>query len=165
MEKPDAACCKDCCGLRTSFTRCGTVHAKAGHHVGTDRIEIGGLMMTLNLFRNVVRVGIATAVLISLASMLAVDSVSAQVPPPPFQTSIVGAPDLSGVVGRLSLEELRSVLERGRPEMGMPPPIPAFSPSELESVVAYLEWLAGVRSALEMTFTSLIFASSFKIVS
>ena len=87
MEKPDAACCKDCCGLRTSFTRCGTVHAKAGHHVGTDRIEIGGLMMTLHLFRNVVRVGIATAVLISLASMLAVDSASAQDPPPPIPPS------------------------------------------------------------------------------
>ena len=67
----------------------------------------------------------------------------------PFQTSIVGAPDLSGVVGRLSLEELRSVLAQGRPEIGMPPPIPPFSPPELESVVAYLEWLAGDRVALE----------------
>lgn len=67
----------------------------------------------------------------------------------PFQTSIVGAPDLSEVVGRLSLEELRSVLAQGRPEVGMPPPVPPFSPSELESVLAYLVWLAKGRTALE----------------
>ena len=41
-------------------------------------------MMTSYLLRNVGRAGVATAVLISLASMLAVDSASAQDPPPPI---------------------------------------------------------------------------------
>ena len=38
--------------------------------------------MILHVFKNVGRVGVATAVLVSLASMLAVDTVSAQQPPP-----------------------------------------------------------------------------------
>ena len=44
-------------------------------------------MMTSHVFRNLVRMGVATAVLISLASMLAVDSASAQDPPPPIPPS------------------------------------------------------------------------------
>ncbi len=43
--------------------------------------------MTSNLFSNVGRVGVATAVLVSLASMVTVDSVSAQEPPPPIPPS------------------------------------------------------------------------------
>ncbi len=42
-------------------------------------------MMTSHLFRNVGRVGVATAVLVSLASMLAVDTVSTQQPLPAEQ--------------------------------------------------------------------------------
>ena len=42
-------------------------------------------MMTSHLFSNVGRVGVATALLVSLASMLTVDTVSAQQPPPAEQ--------------------------------------------------------------------------------
>ena len=67
----------------------------------------------------------------------------------PLQTSIVGAPDLTEVAGRLSLEELRAVLADGRPQGGMPPSLPPFQPGEVESVVAYLRWLGENRSRLE----------------
>lgn len=66
----------------------------------------------------------------------------------PFQTSVVGAPDLSTVVDRLSDAELREVLVSGRPEAGMPPPAPSFSDDEVRGVVAWLHWVADNRQAL-----------------
>jgi mono/diheme cytochrome c family protein len=67
----------------------------------------------------------------------------------PFQVSTVQAPDLSTVVERLDDAELREVLVSGRPENGMPPPVPAFSGAEIDQVVAYLRWLNQNRASLE----------------
>lgn len=66
----------------------------------------------------------------------------------PFQTSVVGAPDLSTVAGRLSADEIRQVLTDGRPELGMPPPAPALDEGEKDDLIAYFEWLARERSGL-----------------
>lgn len=66
----------------------------------------------------------------------------------PFQRSVVGAPDLSTAVERVDDNELRTVLTAGRPTLGMPPPVPAFSEAEIEQVVAYLHWLNDNRSDL-----------------
>ena len=67
----------------------------------------------------------------------------------PLTDSPVGAPDLSVVTGRLTFGELEQVLRDGRPEVGMPPPIPAFEASEREAVVEFLRWLAESRDGLE----------------
>ena len=67
----------------------------------------------------------------------------------PFQTSIVGAPDLSTAVDRLSEGELRDVLTSGRPEKGMPPPVPALQEGQLAELITYLRWLNDNRGALE----------------
>ena len=64
----------------------------------------------------------------------------------PLRESPVGAPDLSTVAERLSLDELQTVLRNGRMERGMPPPAPAFSDQEIDAVVAFLQWY-GVRRA------------------
>ncbi|MCZ6869074.1 MAG: c-type cytochrome [Gammaproteobacteria bacterium] len=66
----------------------------------------------------------------------------------PFQVSIVGAPDLSTVVERLDEAELHEVLTKGRPEKGMPPPVPAFSEARRQQVIEYFRWLNGEREAL-----------------
>lgn len=66
----------------------------------------------------------------------------------PFQTSLVGAPDLSTVVDRLGEAELRLVLSEGRPLVGMPPPMPALSTAEQEELIAYFGWLRENRSDL-----------------
>jgi nitric oxide reductase subunit C len=66
----------------------------------------------------------------------------------PMQTSPVGAPDLSTVAGRLSMEELRTVLTDGRIEKGMPPPFPALTPEEKDALISYLEWLGGERDVV-----------------
>ena len=66
----------------------------------------------------------------------------------PLSDSPVGAPDLSTVTGRLTFEELERVLTVGRPEVGMPPPIPAFEPSEREAVAEFLGWLGDNREVL-----------------
>ena len=66
----------------------------------------------------------------------------------PFQVSVVLAPDLSTVTSRLDETELREVLVNGRPERGMPPPAPAFSETQLDQVVAYLNWLGENRGRL-----------------
>lgn len=68
----------------------------------------------------------------------------------PFQTSLVGAPDLSTAVDRVGPLELRLVLTGGRPLKGMPPPTPAFSERQKTDLIAYLEWLYENRSALLM---------------
>jgi nitric oxide reductase subunit C len=75
----------------------------------------------------------------------------------PLSDSPVGAPDLSTVTGRLSSEELGRVLTVGRPELGMPPPIPAFEAAEREAVIEFLSWLGESREDLE---TGLARASS-----
>ncbi len=67
----------------------------------------------------------------------------------PLSDSPVGAPDLSTVTGRLTLGELGQVLTEGRPEVGMPPPIPAFDASEREAVIEFLRWLGEGRDGLE----------------
>ena len=67
----------------------------------------------------------------------------------PLSDSPVGAPDLSTVTGRLTLGELAQVLTEGRPEVGMPPPIPAFDASEREAVIEFLRWLERSREDLE----------------
>jgi mono/diheme cytochrome c family protein len=67
----------------------------------------------------------------------------------PFQTSPVGAPDMSTVAERLSADSLARVLTNGRPERGMPPPIPPLTTAELEAVTAYLGFLTDRRAALQ----------------
>ena len=67
----------------------------------------------------------------------------------PFQTSIVGAPDLSTTVERLSETELVDLLTSGKPETGMPPPVPELSPSQINDVIAYFFWLNEYRGELE----------------
>ncbi len=66
----------------------------------------------------------------------------------PFQLSPVLAPDLSTAVERLDDAALRDVLVAGRPEKGMPPPVPAFGDDELEGVIAYFHWLNENRAQL-----------------
>ena len=66
----------------------------------------------------------------------------------PFQTSIVGAPDLSTAVERATDDDLRSVLTDGRPALGMPPPVPVLSEDEKTQVIAYLHWLNESRRRL-----------------
>lgn len=67
----------------------------------------------------------------------------------PLSDSPVGAPDLSTVTGRLAFEDLERVLTVGRPEVGMPPPIPAFEDSERGDVIEFLRWLRENRGDLE----------------
>ena len=66
----------------------------------------------------------------------------------PFQSSIVGAPDLSTVTERLDTEDLIEVLKRGRPERGMPPPSPVLSDEQLDHLIKYFDWLYQNRSGL-----------------
>jgi len=66
----------------------------------------------------------------------------------PFQTSIVGAPDLSTSVERLDGAGLRTVLTDGRPTLGMPLPAPAFTEEQKGEIIAYLHWLNENRSRL-----------------
>ena len=66
----------------------------------------------------------------------------------PFQVSIVGAPDLSTVVARLDESALHEVLTSGRPEQGMPPPVPALSQAQRQQVIEYFRWLNSDRDAL-----------------
>lgn len=66
----------------------------------------------------------------------------------PFQTSVVGAPDLSTAVERLDADALHQVLTDGRPERGMPPPVPALSITQRNQLVEYLRWLNENRSRL-----------------
>ena len=67
----------------------------------------------------------------------------------PFQTSIVGAPDLSTTVERLSETELTEVLTSGRPEAGMPPPVPGLSTGQIDDLISYFFWLNANRAELE----------------
>ncbi len=66
----------------------------------------------------------------------------------PFQTSIVGAPDLSTVVERLDEAALHEVLTLGRPDRGMPPPAPALTPAGRERLIDYFAWLNENRAEL-----------------
>jgi nitric oxide reductase subunit C len=66
----------------------------------------------------------------------------------PFQTSPVGAPDMSTVVERLSADSIAEVLTNGRPLQGMPPPIPALTADERAAILAYLEFLNERRPEL-----------------
>lgn len=66
----------------------------------------------------------------------------------PFQTSIVNAPDLSTAVERATDAELHEVLLNGRPALGMPPPVPAFTGEQRGQVIAYLHWLNENREPL-----------------
>ncbi len=66
----------------------------------------------------------------------------------PFRTSPVLAPDLSTVVERLEEDGLRQVLVEGRPEKGMPPPVPAFSATQIDQLIVYFGWLNDRRGEL-----------------
>jgi len=67
----------------------------------------------------------------------------------PFQVSIVGAPDLSTVVDRLDDATLHEVLTSGRPDKGMPPPVPALSEQRRQQVIEYFRWLNSERGELQ----------------
>ncbi|MCG8467267.1 MAG: cytochrome c [Gemmatimonadetes bacterium] len=67
----------------------------------------------------------------------------------PFRESPVGAPDLSRVVETLSPDALDLVLAEGRPENGMPPPIPPLSEDERAAIAAFLTTLNERRDELE----------------
>ncbi len=56
------------------------------------------------------------------------------------------APDLSSVVNDLSDAEILTVLEVGRPALGMPPT--GFSASQRGEMLAFLRWLAANRTQL-----------------
>lgn len=64
----------------------------------------------------------------------------------PLQDSPVGAPDLTEVAGRLSVEDLETVLTDGRPSLGMPPP--TLSHEERADLIAFLAWMSDNRDAL-----------------
>jgi len=66
----------------------------------------------------------------------------------PFQTSMVNAPDLSTAVERWDERALHEVLTAGRPERGMPPPVPAFTEAQREGLIAYFSWLNQNRDDL-----------------
>ncbi len=66
----------------------------------------------------------------------------------PLSGSSVGAPDIALAAGRLTEGELQDVLANGRPALGMPPPVPPFSPDELSAVTAFLEWLNESRDSI-----------------
>ena len=66
----------------------------------------------------------------------------------PFQVSIVGAPDLSTAVDRLDGAALHEVLTSGRPDKGMPPPVPPLSEAQREQIIAYFRWLNSDREGL-----------------
>ncbi len=67
----------------------------------------------------------------------------------PFGTSVVNAPDVSMVTERLDDPALHEVLTYGRPERGMPPPLPALQESEREELIAYFRWLNANRAELQ----------------
>ncbi len=66
----------------------------------------------------------------------------------PLAASPVGAPDLALAMGRMTTEDLRSVLVEGRIGNGMPPPTPPFSGNELDALVTFLDWLGRNREAI-----------------
>lgn len=57
------------------------------------------------------------------------------------------APDLSSTVNDLSDDEILTVLEVGRPALGMPPT--GFSASQRDEMLAFLRWLAANRTQLQ----------------
>ena len=57
------------------------------------------------------------------------------------------APDLSSAVNDLSDDEILTVLEVGRPALGMPPA--GFSASQRGEMLAFLRWLAANRTQLQ----------------
>jgi len=66
----------------------------------------------------------------------------------PFRVSVAGVPDLSIVVNHRSRDSLTQVLTSGRPERGMPPPSPGFTPDEIDAVIAYFGFLNEHRTGL-----------------
>lgn len=64
----------------------------------------------------------------------------------PLQVSPVGAPDLTEVAGRLSVQDLDAVLTDGRPMLGMP--VPALESAARSDVIALLRWMYDNRDAL-----------------
>jgi mono/diheme cytochrome c family protein len=56
------------------------------------------------------------------------------------------APDLSSTPGRLTDDEVLTVLESGRPANGMPPS--GLSGDERREVLAFLRWMGGHREEL-----------------
>lgn len=67
----------------------------------------------------------------------------------PLAAAPTGAPDLSQAAARLGDDELRSVLEAGRPARGMPPPAPALTEAELGELIAFIEWLGTERAVID----------------
>lgn len=67
----------------------------------------------------------------------------------PFRTSLVNAPDLSTATRRWDDTALADVLMSGRPERGMPPPVPPLTEAQRAGMLAYLHWLDDNRDQLE----------------
>ncbi len=67
----------------------------------------------------------------------------------PLAAAPNGPPDLSHAAARLTADELHDVLTNGRPTKGMPPPVPAFTDTELENVIAFFSWLDRNRAAVD----------------
>lgn len=66
----------------------------------------------------------------------------------PFRASLVNAPDLSTATERWDDEALHQVLVAGRPERGMPPPMPVFTEAQRDGLIAYFQWLNANRDDL-----------------
>ena len=54
------------------------------------------------------------------------------------------------MAARLDETALHDVLTSGRPEQGMPPPVPALSQTQRQQVIEYFRWLNGDRDALRL---------------
>ncbi|HEX9729589.1 MAG TPA: cytochrome c [Gemmatimonadales bacterium] len=66
----------------------------------------------------------------------------------PLAPSPTAAPDLSLATQHLDRHALLTVLTGGRVERGMPSPVPAFEPGELNDVIAFIGWMAVARDAI-----------------
>ncbi len=73
----------------------------------------------------------------------------------PFRESPVGAPDISMVSGSMDRDSLDHVLASGRPEKGMPPPVPPLGPGERAAMIAFLDFLAANREGLRESASEL----------
>ncbi len=73
----------------------------------------------------------------------------------PFRISPVGAADLSLVASSLEPEALATVLTDGRPQLGMPPPVPPLDDADRDALIAFMVFLEANRSELEAVAGSL----------
>jgi nitric oxide reductase subunit C len=108
-------------------------------------VEEGGLQAS---FERAVSEGLADSPAQAAAGFELVRSRACSACHFPFQMSPVGAPDMSTVLARLSADSLAQVLTNGRPQKGMPPPIPPLTDGERSAIAAYLAFLNERRAAL-----------------